>query len=74
MSINLPFVDEVRTTPRTILSHPLIKDLTRSFFHLLRGVVVLFLITTTLPITNLSELRPALSYIIRSGRATVYSL
>ena len=44
MSINLPFVDETRTAPRTILSRPLIKDLTRSCFHLLRGVVVLSLI------------------------------
>ena len=45
MSINLPFVDDVRTAPQTILSRPLIKDLTRPCFHLLQAVVVLSLIT-----------------------------
>ena len=66
MPINSPFVDEVRTAPQTILSRPLIKNLTRPCFHLLRGVVVLSLITTISPITNLLELRFVLSYIIRS--------
>ena len=57
MSFNLPFVDEVRTAPRTILFRLLIKDLTRPCFHLLRGVVELSLNTTASPIANLSELR-----------------
>ena len=45
ISINLPFVVEVRTAPRTILSRPLIKDLTRLCFHLLEGVALLSLVT-----------------------------